>query len=111
MRELKLRYRWNGSWYYIDLRRDNNRAKFEAFESVNKTTHLEQLIEYDDMLGRELYEGDVIEFDEFARLNPRRGLRMEVKIPDIYLMRSGMVNIKVIGNVHEHPEEKEKKNG
>ena len=67
MRELKLRYKWKGDWYYIDLRNDNTRAKFEAFESVNKNTPLEEFTGLYATKGkgfkkderREVYEGDV----------------------------------------------------
>lgn len=60
MRALKLRYKWNGSWYYIDLRNDNNRAKFEAFESVNNTTPLEEYTGR-KYKGIEVYESDLYE--------------------------------------------------
>ena len=60
MRELKLKYFWNKEWHYIDLYKDNTRAKFEAYESVNKTSQFYQFTGKTDK-NREMWESDLYE--------------------------------------------------
>ncbi len=115
MRQIKFRVRDTNTKKVLGYERINSDGHWEQ-KRVNRTDWVlgaitgednlirEQLTEYEDMLGKEMYEGHVIEYDEFARRNPKKGLLMEVKIPDIYHWRSGMVNIKVIGNICENPE-------
>jgi len=93
-----------GVYYETEKRLDLMSGDEWLYMENQKDFKLRQLIEYDDMMGRDLYEGDVVKYDEFARRNPRKGLKMEIKIPDIYLMISGMTNIEKIGNVYKNPE-------
>lgn len=57
----------------------------------------------DDHDNTEIYDGDVLLYDEFARSDPQQNVRTIVKLPGFYLRLSGMINKRVIGNIHQDP--------
>jgi hypothetical protein len=64
MREMKFKYLWKGDWFYIDLYKDNTASKFEAYESVNKTSPFCQFtgskIKQENQIIK-IWEGDILQ--------------------------------------------------
>ena len=60
---MKMRYKYEKAWNYIDFTMDNLGMKFEEYESRNKTTPLELSIDRTDKYGIDVFVGDIIDCD------------------------------------------------
>jgi len=88
--------RRNRDCYYMEMGIDN--WKGVDPDTIGQFTGLKDSVEND------IFDGDIVEYDEFAVSNPKKNVRIEVKIPEIYLRLSGIKNVEIIGNIHQNPE-------
>lgn len=110
MRELKLRYFWKGQWYYIDLYKDNTRAKFEAYESV-KCSQFYQYTGLLDKNGKEIFEGDIV---VWKHLNDKDFYEVYYNPDEVHYFAKtahgetesylDSTHMEIIGNIYEDPE-------
>ncbi len=115
MRELKFR-----AWDKLNKRMLNNQKLLQAM-NVNhmmEVTNSEQFVEMQfvnlrDKNGREIYEGDILEFqNEEAAYIPTEVIWEEQfeLLDDEWFDGEKYTNVKVIGNIFENPELLEEKN-
>lgn len=114
MENTEFRYQWKNEWYYIDFAK-NKAIPFKLYENRNKTTPLEQFTGVSDNDNYKLFEGDIVEYEDY--LQPHEDFfknmgvvcfssegvsfsnRESVDMEDI-----DWGEVYIIGNIHDTPE-------
>lgn len=115
MKQIKMRYLWEGKWYFIDFLKDNLHLKFKEFENRAKTTFLEIWTGLLDKNGKEIYDGDIVKIESgkslkiiwkgggyYAYSNEKSLFNQPRVIPRI--TESQCNRYEVVGNIYENPE-------
>ena len=117
MRELKFRA-WDGNKMIDDVIPASETSIIELFEYEHQVTEVEAIEQYTglkDKNGKEIYEGDIVEYDWYITSDKAAYRTKERVTFDDMGARLGndrirnCSNVEVIGNIHENPDLLEEK--